>query len=74
MEIKEQIEKAVGAITSDPKKIEAFKKDPASAVKAILGDKIPADVIDKVISGVKAKLTTDKLSGAAGALGGLFKK
>ena len=74
MDIKEQIEKLVEKFTKDSSLLEKFKKDPKEAVKEVSGGAIPEDLIDKVISGVKAKLSADKLSGAVDALGGLFKK
>ena len=74
MDVKEQIEKAVSSITSDSGKVEEFKKDPVATVKNLLGGAAPKDLIDKVISAVKAKLAAGKLSDAASAIGGLFGK
>ena len=38
----------------------------------MLGVDLPDDLIEKVVAGVKAKLTADKVSGALGALKNLF--
>ena len=68
------IEKAISTITGDSSLIEKFKKDPVGTVKQALGSAIPADMIDKVVEGVKAKIGMDKLSGVTDAIGGLFGK
>lgn len=70
MDVKE-IEKAVSSITGDSSKLAAFKKDPVGAVKSIVGA-VPKDVIDKIVDGVKAKIASDKVSGALDAVKGLF--
>lgn len=74
MDIKEQIEKLVDAITKDGGLKDKFLKDPVATVKEKLGDKIPADAIDKIVSGVKAKLAGDKIKDAVSGLGKLFGK
>ena len=74
MDIKEQIEKAVASITKDNDLMEKFKKDPAGALKGILGDKLPDGALDKIVAGVKAKISADKLSDVAEGIGKLFKK
>ena len=70
MDIKEKIEEVVGKIKNDPKTMEEFKKDPVKAIEGLTGIDLPDDMVDKVVTGVKAKLTADKLGDAAG----LFKK
>jgi len=72
MDIKEKIEELVEKISSDKALQAQFKSDPISAVEKLLGVDLPNDVIEKIVDGVKAKLTVDKLSDAAGALKGLF--
>ncbi len=74
MDVKEQITKAVEKITRDKKLQEQFQKEPVKALEGILGIDLPDDVIDQVVKGVKAKLTTDKLSDSVDALKGFFKK
>jgi len=73
MDIKQQIEKVVSSISGDASLKEKFSKDPIGTVKSIVG-LLPDEVVEKLVEGVKAKLTADKLSDAAGALGKLFKK
>ena len=67
MDVKEQIKIAVEKITKDGKLQEQFQKEPVKALEGILGVDLPDDVIDQVIQGVKAKLTTDKLSDSVDA-------
>lgn len=74
MDIKEQIEKMLSSVTKDAKLKEKFLKDPAGTVKNVLGSALSEDIIEKVVAGVKAKLSADAVSDAAGALGKLFGK
>lgn len=72
MDIKEQVTKAVEKITKDPNMQEQFKKDPAKTVEQVLGVDLPDDVINKVIDGVKTKISVDKVSDLAGSIKKLF--
>ena len=74
MDIKEKIEELVEKISNDKELQAQFKEDPISAVEKLLGVDLPNDVIEKIVDGVKAKLTADKIADAAGALKGLFGK
>lgn len=74
MDVKEQIEKLVNSITKDGGLKDKFFKDPVGTVKELVGDKVPADAIDKIVAGVKAKLTGDQIKGAVDGLGKLFGK
>ena len=72
LDIKAEIEKLVDKIQDDPKLMEQFKTEPIKAVEKLLGVDLPDDVIEKIVAGVKAKLSVDKLSDAAGLLKKLF--
>ena len=72
MDIKAKIGEITDKIKNDPSLKEEFTKNPESAIEKLLGVDIPDGALDKVVDGVKAKLTADKLSGAAGALKKLF--
>ncbi|MBO4584537.1 MAG: hypothetical protein IKZ81_02535 [Clostridia bacterium] len=65
------IEKTIAKITGDKSLVENFKKDPVAAVKSVVGS-VPPEVIDKIVDGVKAKIASDKVSGALDAVKGLF--
>lgn len=72
MDVKEQVTKAVEKLTKDKKLQEQFQKEPGKALESVLGVDLPDEIVDQVIQGVKAKLTADKLSGAADAFKKLF--
>jgi hypothetical protein len=74
MDIKAKIEEIVNKVTKDEALKAQFQKDPAKAVEQLLGVEVPKDAVDQIVTGVKAKLTGDKLSGAADALKGFLKK
>jgi tartrate dehydratase alpha subunit/fumarate hydratase class I-like protein len=72
MDIKEQITTAVEKITKDEKLQEQFKKDPVKTVEQVLGVSLPDDVVNKIVDGVKAKLSVDKASDVLGSIKKLF--
>jgi len=72
MDVKEKINEAVEKITKDKALQEQFKKEPVKAVESILGVDLPDDVVEKIIDGVKAKMSVDKISGAVDSLKKLF--
>ena len=74
MDIKAVITEAVEKITSDEKSLESFKKNPIKTVEELTGIDLPDDQLEKVVEGIKAKVTLDEVSGALGGLKNLFKK
>lgn len=72
MDIKAKITEIVEKIKGDKDLQAQFKKDPVKAVEALLGVDLPDDIVEKVVDGVKAKMTADKLSDGLGALKKLF--
>ena len=72
MDIKELIEKAVDKIKDDDALQAQFKKDPIKAIDNLLGVDLPDDIMEKVVAGVKAKISIDDLSDAVGLLKKLF--
>lgn len=72
MDIKEKIEEIVEKVKSDDSLLEQFKENPIKTVEKLLGVDLPDDVIEKVVDGVKAKISVDKLSGAMDSLKKLF--
>lgn len=71
MDIKAKIDELVDKIKNDKSLGEKFQKDPISAVESLIGVDLPNDQIEKIVEGVKAKISLDKIGGA---LGGLFGK
>ncbi len=72
MDIKEKIEEIVEKVKGDDKLLAKFKDDPVKTVEKMLGVDLPDDIIEKVVDGVKAKISVDKLSGAMDSLKKLF--
>ena len=72
MDIKEQIEKIVDRIKNDDDLLELFQKDPVKEIEKVLGVDLPDDIVEKIIDGVKAKISVDKVSDALGKLKKLF--
>lgn len=71
MDIKAKITEMVDKIKNDPGLTDKFQKNPAGTVKELSGVDIPEDQVNKIVDGVKAKISLDKIGGA---LGGLFGK
>ena len=71
-DIKDQITKVVDKVTKDEKLMDQFKKDPVKAVESVLGVDLPDDVVKKVVDGVMAKISVDKLGGIASSIKNLF--
>lgn len=72
MDIKEKINEIVEKIKKDPTLMEQFQKEPVKAVEKVLGVDLPDDVVEKVVDGVKAKISVDKVSDLAGSIKKLF--
>ena len=71
MDIKAKIEELVAKIKGDKNILAKFKKDPVGTVKGLVGVDLPADQLNQVVDGVKAKI---KLDGIGGKLSSLFGK
>lgn len=72
MDIKEKVEAIIEEIKSNPNIKEEFEKEPVKVIEKFIGVDLPDDVVEKIIDGVKAKMTVDNVSKIAGALKGLF--
>ena len=71
-DVKEIVTKAVEKLAKDQKLQEQFKKDPVKTLERLLGVDLPDELVDKVVDGVKAKLSLDKASEVMGSLKKLF--
>ena len=72
MDIKEQLEKLAESVLKDASLKEMFTKDPIKVVEKVLGVDLPDEIVEKIIDGVKAKITVDQISDAASFLKKLF--
>lgn len=71
MDIKAKINELTEKVKSDKTIGEKFKKNPTATIEELIGVNLPDDQIVKIVDGIKAKVSLDKVSGA---LGGLFGK
>ncbi|MBQ1258014.1 MAG: hypothetical protein IIX93_12185 [Clostridia bacterium] len=74
MDIKAKIEEIVQKIKTDKNLLSKFRSEPIKTVEGLLGVDLPDDIIEKIVEGVKAKITVDDVKGALGKLKGLFGK
>lgn len=71
MDIKAKIDELVDKIKNDKSLTSKFQSDPIGTVEGLLGVDLPNDQIEKIVDGIKAKISMDKIGSA---LGGLFGK
>ena len=72
MGVIDQIKDTVEKITKDENLLKEFKDDPVKAVEKVIGKDLPDDAIEKVIDGVKAKISAEKAGDMLGSLKKLF--
>ena len=72
MDIKAKIEEIADKVKGDKGFAAKFKADPIKAIESVLGVDLPDDQIEKLIDGVKAKLSLDKAGDALGGIKKLF--
>ncbi len=71
-DIKEKIEEIVDKVKGDDNFKKDFEKNPIKAVESVVGVDLPDDMVEKVVDGVKSKVSLDKLGDMAGSLKKLF--
>jgi len=74
MDIKAEAEKIIKKITEDEKLKEQFKADPAKTVGDLLGIKLDTEVIEQIVTAVKAKINLDDAKGLFNTVKGIFGK
>ena len=72
LDIKEKIPELVNKIKSDEALQKQFKENPVKAVESLLGVDLPDEQIQKIVDGIKAKLTVDTAKDAVEKLKKLF--
>ena len=68
MDIKAKIEELVNKVKNDKDFTAKYKQDPVKAVEGVIGIDLPDDQINKIVDGVKAKITADGISGKIGGI------
>ena len=71
MDIKEIIENIVEEITQNKNIKEEFEKEPVKVIERIAKIDLPDELVEKVIDGVKAKITLDKIDDVVDTVGDL---
>ena len=74
MDIKAKIEELVEKIKKNPTLLKKFKTEPVKVVEELVGIDLPDELVEKVVDGINAKITLDKVGDVMGALSGLFGK
>lgn len=72
--ILEKVNEVVEKLKADDKLRAQFMKEPVKTLEQILGVDLPDDVIEKIVSAVKANLTASDVSSLVGAAMKIFKK
>ena len=74
MDIKAKIEQIVNKLKADKNLMAKFEKNPVAVVEELIGIDLPDDQINKLVEGIKAKISLDKLGDLGAGLGKLFGK
>ena len=69
MDIKEKIESVVEKLTKNPDIMKKFEKEPVKVIERIAKVDLPDELVEKVIDGVKAKITLDKIDDVVDTVG-----
>lgn len=69
MDIKEIIENIVEEVSKNKNIKEEFEKEPVKVIERIAKVDLPDELVEKVIDGVKAKITLDKLDDVVDTVG-----
>lgn len=74
MNVKKMIENLIEEIQKDGKLGAQFEKEPVKVIESIIGKDLPDDVVEKIIDGVKAKISMEKVGDALDMLDGALGK
>ncbi len=72
MDIKEKVTEIVDKIKNDDGLKKEFDENPTKAIEKVIGVDLPDDVVNKVVAGVKAKMTGDAVAGGIDKIKNLF--
>lgn len=70
--MQEKIEAIISKIRDNKDFADEFKENPVKAIESVLGTDLPDELINNIISGVKAKLAADDAGGLLGSIKKLF--
>ncbi len=72
MDIADKIKDLIEKITGDDDLKKQFEKNPVEVVEKLTGKDLPDDAVEKVVDGVKAKISVDKAGDLFGSIKKLF--
>lgn len=73
MDIKEKITELVQKIKEDENLMTKFKEDPIKTIEELIGIDLPNESIEKLVEGIKTKISMDNAKDSLGKLTDLFK-
>ena len=73
MDIKEKITELVPKIKEDENLMTKFKEDPIKTIEELIGIDLPNESIEKLVEGIKTKISMDNAKDGLGKLTDLFK-
>ena len=68
MDVKAKIDELFSKVKNDPEFLKKFQKAPVKTVEETLGVDLPDEQINKIVEGVKAKITVDKVGNILGEI------
>lgn len=74
MDLKKMIDQVVDGVKGNASMKDDFMKNPVKVIEGILKIDLPDDIMNKIIDGVKAKITLDSVADVADSLKGFFGK
>jgi len=74
MDIKATVEKAVKKLMDNPALLKKFDKEPVKVIEELIGVDLPDDLVNQLISGIKARIAAEKVGDTLQGLGKLFGK
>ena len=72
MDIKQKIAEIVETLTQNEDLLKNFKDNPVKVVEKLLGVDLPDDILEKIVDGVKAKISIDQIGDVLGTFKKLF--
>ena len=72
MDIKQKIAEIVETLAQNEDLLKNFKNNPVKVVEKLLGVDLPDDILEKIVDGVKAKISIDQIGDVLGAFKKLF--
>ena len=73
MDIKEKIEEVAKKLLGNKNLMAKFEKNPVKVIEELVGIDLPDELVNKLIDGIKAKISLEQVGDVLEGLGKLFK-